>query len=118
MGDLMSSLRHPRVDRPAGASVKGWITVLEGVAKDHSSDTIFIAGHAKAGTPVTVWRQDLLAFRDYFTAVLAYTQKAIAAGASVDALVANAKLPEEFAEYEGTPENTLRAAYDELTSKA
>jgi cyclase len=118
MGDLMSSIRHPRVDRPAGASVKGWISVLEGVAKDHSTDTIFIAGHAKAGTPVTVWRQDLLAFRDYFTAVLDYTRKAISAGTPIDEFVKNAKLPDDFTDYEGTPENTLRAAYDEITSKA
>lgn len=118
MGDLMSSVRHPRADRPAGASVTGWITVLENIAKDHPSDTIYIAGHSKVGTPVTVWRQDLLSFRDYFTAVLAYTQKGIAAGRSLDELVKGASLGEDFAEYEGTPENTIRAAHDELTSKA
>ncbi len=118
LGDLMSSIRHPRVDRPAGASVKGWISVLEKVAKDHTGETIFIAGHSKAGTPVTVWRQDLLAFRDYFSAVLAYTQKGIAAGKPVDEIVKTANLPDDFDEYEGTPENTIRAAHDELTSKA
>jgi cyclase len=118
MGDLMSAVRHPRVDRPAGASVKGWITVLENIAKDHNGETIYIAGHSKVGTPVTVWRQDLLSFRDYFTAVLAYTQRGIAAGKPVDELVKSATLPENFADYEGTPENTIRAAHDELTSKA
>jgi glyoxylase-like metal-dependent hydrolase (beta-lactamase superfamily II) len=118
MGDLMSSIRHPRVDRPSGASVKGWISVLEKIAKDHNGDTIFIAGHAKAGTPVTVWRQDLLAFRDYFSAVLASTQKGIASGKSVDEIVKGASLPDDFAEYEGTPENAIRAAHDELTTQA
>src|SRR5262249_37199424 len=53
MGDLLSSVRHPRVDRPAGASVKGWVTVLEAVVKDHNADTVYIAGHSKVGTPVT-----------------------------------------------------------------
>ncbi len=118
MGDLMSAVRHPRVDRPAGASVKGWITVLENIAKDHNGETIYIAGHSKVGTPVTVRRQDLLSFRDYFTAVLAYTQKGIASGRSVDEIAKSATLPEDFAAYEGTPENTIRAAHDELTSKA
>lgn len=118
MGDLMSSVRHPRVDRPAGASVKGWITVLESVVKDHEADTIYIAGHSKVGTPVTVSPKDLLSFRDYFTAVLAYTQKGIAAGQSVEELVKGVALPKEFGGYEGTPENTIRAAHDELTAKA
>jgi hypothetical protein len=92
--------------------------VLENVAKDHNGETIYIAGHSKVGTPVTVRRQDLLSFRDYFTAVLAYTQKGIAAGKSLDELVKSATLPGDFAAYEGTPENTIRAAHDELTTKA
>jgi cyclase len=118
LGDLMSSIRHPRVDRPAGGSVKGWITVIESIVKDHTVETIYIAGHSKAGTPVTVSQKDLLSFRDYLAAVLAHTQKGVASGQSAEELVKGAALPKEFGEYEGTPENAIQAAHDELTSKA
>ena len=72
MGDLMFYLRNPRVDRPAGASVRNWIVALESVAKDNPADTIYIAGHSKMNLPVTVTRADLLKFRDYFSGLLAY----------------------------------------------
>ena len=75
MGDLMFYLRHPRVDRGAGASIKNWIVTLESVAKEHPADTIYIAGHAKVNLPVTVTRADLLKFRDYFSGLLAFVQK-------------------------------------------
>ena len=116
MGDLMFYLRHPRVDRAAGASVKNWIATLESVAKDHPADTIYIAGHAKANLPVTVTRADLLKFRDYFSGLLAYVQKGIASGRPAPEIVKVAAVP-GFADYEGSPEGTIQAAYDELTAK-
>ena len=71
MGDLMFYLRHPRVDRAAGASIKNWIVALEAVTKEHPADTIYIAGHSKVNLPVTVSRAELLKFRDYFSGLLA-----------------------------------------------
>lgn len=118
MGDLLSSVRHPRADRPAGASVTGWVTVLEAVTREHDTDTIYIAGHAKVGTPVQVKRAEVLAFRDYLTAVVEFTRKGVAAGRSADELVAGASLPAQFAAYEGTPEFVIRAAHDELAPKS
>lgn len=118
LGDLLSSVRHPRADRPAGASVTGWITVLEAVVPDHDADTLYIAGHAKAGTPVAVKRADVLTFRDYLTAVVDVTRKGIAAGRSADELVGSAALPAAFATYEGSPEFVIRAAHDELAGKS
>ena len=116
MGDLMFYQRHPRVDRPSGASIKNWIVVLETVTKEHSADTIYIAGHAKMNLPVTVTRADLLKFRDYFSGLLAYVQKGIASGRSSAEFVKVASVP-GFADYEGNPEGTIQAAYEELTAK-
>jgi cyclase len=116
MGDLMSSIRHPRVDRPSGASVKGWVTILEAVTKEHPADTIYIAGHSKVNTPFVVHKANLLNMRDYFVAILDHTQKAIAAGKPLEEVAKLAVLP-GFADYEGTPEPALRAAYEELTAK-
>ena len=116
MGDLMFFQRHPRVDRPSGASIKNWIVTLESVAKEHPADTIYIAGHAKANLPVTVTRAELLKFRDYFSGLLDYVQKGISSGRSAEQIVKVASVP-GFAEYEGSPEGTLQAAYEELTAK-
>lgn len=114
MGDLMSHQRHPRVDRPAGASIRNWLVSLEKVVKDHNNDTIYIFGHSKVGAPVTGPKNDLLALRDYFTAMLDYVQKGIKAGKSADEIV-KAGMP-QFAQNEGTP--ALQVCYDELTAKA
>ena len=117
MGDLMFYVRHPRVDRGAGASIRNWIVTLETVTKEHASDTIYIAGHSKVNLPVTVTRADLLKFRDYFSGLLAYVQKGIASGRPAAEIVKVASVP-GFTDYEGNPEGTIQAAYDELTSKA
>ena len=116
MGDLMSYQRNPRADRPAGASIRNWIPVLENTVKDHSGDTIYIFGHSKAGERVTGSSKDLLALRDYFTAMLDFTTKAIAAGRPMADVVKTAAIP-GFESYEGTP-SALQAAYEELTTKS
>ena len=58
-------------------------------------------------------RKDLLALRDYFTAMLDYVQKGIAAGKSAEEIV-KGSVP-GFADSEGMPQ--LQVAYDELTNK-
>jgi len=112
LGDLMSHQRHPRVDRPSGASIRNWLVSLEKVTNDHNNDTVYIFGHAKVGAPVTGSRKDVLALRDYFSAMLDYVQKGIAAGKSADE-IAKSGLP-GFADSEGMPQ--LQAAYEELTT--
>lgn len=116
MGDLIFYLRNPRVDRPSGASIENWIVTLESVVTEHPADTIYIAGHSKTNLPVTVTRAELLKFRDYFSGLLAYVQKGIASGRSAAEIVKVTGVP-GFADYEGSPEGTIQAAYDELTAK-
>jgi glyoxylase-like metal-dependent hydrolase (beta-lactamase superfamily II) len=122
MGDLLFHERHPRVDRPAGASIQNWMTTLETVAKELPADAIYIAGHSKEGLPVTVDRKAVLQFRDYFDAVLAHVRKGIAAGSSKEEIGKLAGL-KGFEGYQGAaPMLTLSAvlgvAYDELTAKS
>jgi glyoxylase-like metal-dependent hydrolase (beta-lactamase superfamily II) len=114
MGDLMSHLRHPRVDRPSGASIQNWLVTLEKVVKGHTADSLYIFGHSRVGAPVTGTSKDLLALRDYFSAMLDYVRKGIAAGRSGEDIVKGG-LP-AFSEHEGAP--ALQVAYDELTAKA
>jgi cyclase len=120
MGDLLFHERHPRVDRPGGASIQNWIVILERCSKEFPADTIFIAGHAKDGLAPAVDRQAIQRFRDYLTAVLAFTRKEIARGQSKDAIAGTAELP-GFEGYQGggalTLKGVLENAYDELTAK-
>ncbi len=121
MGDLLFREFHPRVDRPSGASIQNWMKILERVAKDMPQETIFIAGHARTGLAPTVDKKGLLAFRDYFDAVLTLARKGIAAGQTKDAIVAATSLP-GFDTYQSsgtvlTLGGVLGSAYDELTAK-
>ncbi|HVD93752.1 MAG TPA: MBL fold metallo-hydrolase [Vicinamibacterales bacterium] len=121
MGDLLFHERHPRVDRPAGASIQNWIKILDKVAREMPGDTIYIAGHSKEGLPVAVDRQAVVRFRDYFDAVLTLVNKAIAGGQTKDAISATASLP-GFENYQSAPPaltlaGVLGTAYDELTAK-
>lgn len=118
MGDLMFNKRHPFIDRPAGASISNWIASLESTAKDHAKDTIYIFGHARDKEPVTGDQSHLLEMRNYLTAVLDFTRKAIADGKSRDETMKLGPLP-KFEDYtEAPPRLTLAAvlgvAYDEL----
>jgi cyclase len=118
MGDLMFNRLYPVIDRPGGASIKGWIGLLEKVAKEYPADAIYIFGHGNAKSGVTGKSADLLVFRDFLTGLLDYTQKRIAAGEPKEKVVAVARIP-GFDDFE--PSNrtasALSAAYDELTSK-
>jgi cyclase len=118
MGDLMFNKRHPFIDRPSGASIRNWVTLLEASVKDHANDTIYIFGHAKDGEPVSGDQANLLQMRDYLSAVLDVTKKAIADGKSRDEAVKLGALP-KFEDYmEAPPRLTLATvlgiAYDEL----
>jgi len=115
VGDLMSFQRNPRADRPAGASVPNWIPVLERIVKDHGSDTVYIWGHSKVGERVTGSGKDLLELRDYFTALVDFAKKQIAAGKSQEEILKTAAIP-GWERYEGTP-TALEAAYLELSGK-
>lgn len=120
MGDLLFHELHPRVDRPAGASIQNWMKTLETVVKAMPRDTMFIAGHGRPGQPVVVKGDALLRFRDYFDAALTHVRKGIAAGKSQQEIVALAALP-GFESYEAlgqvlTLSGLLTAAYEELTA--
>jgi glyoxylase-like metal-dependent hydrolase (beta-lactamase superfamily II) len=122
MGDLMFNRRHPRIDRPAGASARNWMTLLEKVAADHGQGTTYIFGHAREDLSVQGTRADLLVFRDYLNAVLDYVQKGISAGRSKDEIAKLGKLP-KFEDYAEAPPvltlaGVLGTAYDELTAKS
>jgi glyoxylase-like metal-dependent hydrolase (beta-lactamase superfamily II) len=118
VGDLVFNHRHPFVDRPSGASVRGWISSLESITGELFDDTIDVFGHAKDGRAVTGGKTDLLAQRGYFSAVLEHVEGGIAAGRSRDE-VSSLEALLGFGDYVDSPPrltltNVLGVTYDEL----
>ncbi len=118
MGDLVFNRLYPFVDRPGGASLRGWVKALEDSAAAYPADAIYVFGHGNSKFGVTGTRGDLLVMRDFFTAVLERVQGEIAAGHDKSAVVALENLP-GFPDFNAPLPNrlglVLGAAYDELT---
>ncbi|MDT0632774.1 MBL fold metallo-hydrolase [Rubrivirga litoralis] len=87
MGDLVFNRRQPFIDAGAGASVAGWIDVLEATHGAFSDDTVFVFGHAGEGYPVTGGRSELLVMRDFLGAAREAVAQALAAGRSAEQIV-------------------------------
>jgi glyoxylase-like metal-dependent hydrolase (beta-lactamase superfamily II) len=121
LGDLMFNRLYPVIDRPAGASIRHWITVLEEAVKTYPKDAIYIFGHGSAKFGVTGAAEDLGVFRDYLSGLLAHVEKEIAAGKAKSEIVALENLP-GFQDFHAPLPNRLGSnlgvAYDELMEKA
>ena len=121
MGDLMFNRRHPVVDRPAGASMKNWISVLEMDVKDHNNDTIYIFGHsgnqqppASGPFPLTGPVADVMHFRDYLTALLSFVEGHKKAGKTRDEIIAIRDPLKGFEAHGNLTAGILGNAYDDL----
>jgi cyclase len=119
MGDLVFNRAYPFIDRGGGASVAGWIALLEAVADEHGAETLYVFGHGRREFGVTGGRADVLVQRDFLAAVLETAERAVAAGKSREEAVAVERLS-------GFPDHApladwltlgtaLGAAYDEVT---
>lgn len=122
LGDLMFNRLYPVIDRPGGASIRGWIGVLETIARTYAADAVFVFGHGNPKFGVTGGKADLLVLRDYLAGLLAYVEKRVRAGEPKERVVALDNLP-GFPDFHVAPgpQNrlplNLGVAYDELTSK-
>jgi len=110
MGDLTWNGWHPFTDRRGGASMKGWVDVLETVLERHDPETLFVFGHASEGREVTGDRSLVARQRDYFTAVLELTRTGIREGKTATEIAGEGIL-EGFEEL-GSPGKRLSLAYN------
>jgi cyclase len=92
MGDLVFNGVFPFIDEAGGASILNWIQLLETVAAERDDETIFIFGHGQPGMGVTGSVADLLAKRDYLSALLEHVETSHAAGMSREDAVGIASL--------------------------
>ena len=120
LGDLVFNRLYPYIDRPGGASVRGWVKRLEEVHDTFPADAIYIFGHGSPKFGVTGTRDDLLVMRDLFQAMLDHVQRGIAAGRTRDQIINLDNLP-GFPDFHVPQPNrlpgNLGAVYDELTAK-
>ena len=116
LGDLLNNRGYPNVDAPAGASVHGWIQVLEKMAPAYPADALYVYGHAEAGHPFIGTRPDLLYQRDYFTAVIEMARRARKEGKTKEELAKVEVLPtlRTFWRHQVAPRPGADIAYDEL----
>jgi cyclase len=120
MGDLVFNRLYPVIDRRSGASIKNWIVILEKISKMFGPDTIFIFGHGKPEFGVIGKTADFLLLRDYFTALLAYTAKEMAAGKKREEIAGGIENFPGFPDLHGPKPNrlanNLEVAFDELSA--
>jgi glyoxylase-like metal-dependent hydrolase (beta-lactamase superfamily II) len=119
LGDLLNNRGYPNVDAPAGASVHGWMQVLEKMVAAYPADVLYVFGHAEAGHPFIGTRTDLHYQRDYFAAVVETARRARREGRSRDELAKVEVLP-KFEHFGGTKARlglALTIAYDELATR-
>ncbi|HUG44341.1 MAG TPA: MBL fold metallo-hydrolase, partial [Acidobacteriota bacterium] len=121
MGDLVFNRLYPFIDRPSGASVQGWIRLLESVLGEHSDDAVYIFGHGQEGFGVIGDQADLKQQRDFFAALLETTRQAIHEGRSKEDLGRIESL-RGFENYVAPVDwislrAALEVAYDELTTE-
>ena len=121
VGDLFFNRIYPVIDRPGGANIRHWVTVLETIHKDYPADAIYVCGHGHAKFGTTLTRDELLGFRDYLTGLLAYTAGEIKAGKTKEEIQKLENLP-GFPDFHVPPgrgnrlPGNLGVAYDELTT--
>lgn len=116
-GDLVFNRRHPFVDRPGGANMKNWMTVLDKAVNKFDKETMFVFGHAGTGYKVTGTADDINKFRDYIGNVLKFVEGEIKAGKTKEEILKTTIIPggEEW-KTDGI-QRPLTAAWEELTVK-
>lgn len=117
MGDLINNRRYPYIDRTAGASVRNWVKVLEQTEKTFDNNTTFVYGHASPGFGVYGKKADIVAMRNYFENLLAFTESEIKAGKSKEDFLKNTSIP-GVTEWVGEGiQRSLTATWEELNGK-
>lgn len=112
MGDVFVSAGFPLVDLSSGGSVHGFITATERVLRAIDANTKIIPGHGPVGD-----KARLQAYHDMLVVVRDRLQKAVAAGQTIEQILASNITGEYDASWPGGRERFLRIAFQELSKK-
>ncbi len=116
MGDLVFNRYPAFIDRDSGATISGWMSILEAANSNFDDETLFVFGH---GSTITGIRPDLLYMRDFLGGLLDFAEAGIKAGKTKEEVSATKRLPDfpdNFApDWANGISNALEKAYEELT---
>jgi glyoxylase-like metal-dependent hydrolase (beta-lactamase superfamily II) len=113
VGDLVFNRHWAFVDRSAGASIKGWIVVLDKIQAKFDNDTLFVFGHAFDPEKITGSMDDIKAMQDYLKNLLSFVNGQIRAGKTKDEIMRTTSIP-GVTEWRGDGiDSGLEAAYEE-----
>ncbi len=118
MGDLVFNRAYPFIDRPGGASVRGWADLIAAVVAEHDADTVYVFGHGRPEFGVTGSREDVRVQGDFLEALLEEAAEAHRDGRSREEVLAVDAIP-GFPDHRPLNERlnagaALAVAYDEL----
>jgi len=117
VGDLVWNSLQTFVDRKREGSAVNWITVCERIADTYPADAVYLCGHAKRDLPVAIGRTEVLAMRDYLTALVDHVRQEIKAGKSRDEVITSTALLEHFEARGPLTKRALEGTYDELAAR-
>jgi glyoxylase-like metal-dependent hydrolase (beta-lactamase superfamily II) len=119
MGDLVFNRVYPFIDRAGGASIAGWVRVLDTAIRTFDADTVHIFGHGNPNFGVKGGRADLQVMKAYLQALLDHTARGLRSGKSREEITAEVQLPgfEDFISFGPRLSlmANLNAAFDELS---
>lgn len=92
-GDLVFNRRYPYIDKNAGANIKNWILALQKARSTFDKDTMYIFGHAFDPVKVTGNADDLIAFEDFLTKLLAFVEAEVKAGKTKEEILKAKQIP-------------------------
>ncbi|HYL37953.1 MAG TPA: hypothetical protein VEV17_18705, partial [Bryobacteraceae bacterium] len=116
-GDVFETHSHPFIDRPAGASTRGWLEFLGRGLEAVGPAAKMIPGHGYVATA-----DDVKAVRQYFADLRGAVGRAIAAGKTRDEAIAS--VPAQFPQYQDFRPGEARfrmsvgSIYDEMKEEA
>jgi glyoxylase-like metal-dependent hydrolase (beta-lactamase superfamily II) len=120
MGDLVFNRMNPYTDRPSGASIHNWITVLQTVTDELPTDTIYIFGHGKPEYGVTGNKEDVGVMRSFLSAMVQHVREGVARGQTKEEITSIKSLNgfEEFQYADWwTLSQNLGVIYEEIMEK-
>ncbi|MCX6169481.1 MAG: MBL fold metallo-hydrolase [Ignavibacteriales bacterium] len=120
VGDLVFNRIFPVIDSNGGGSVANWSTVLERVIDYYTKGTVFIFGHGASDDLVTGTIDDVIAMKDYMSALVDFVSREIKNGKTKEQIASASEIPgfgglkERWA---GARKMNLEKTFDELNSK-
>ena len=115
IGDLVFNRMHPYIDKPYGANILNWITILDNIIKTTDKKSIIICGHAAEGYDVIITKDDIIAFQKYLQSLLLVVKDAIKENKTREEVLQITEIPGSPDWKQGDIKRGLDAAYTELT---